>query len=105
MASAESIKAAMDFSATYQWARGAAFRRETFGGIVYHYEGLRPDPRMVFVPSPFLSGLLERMDQGSLRDLIDAATEKFSLNQEQVRAVESFFAELLQQGTIQGAGC
>ena len=93
------------FSAIFQFARGVSFRRESFGGILYHYEGIKPDPKMVFVPSPFLCGLLERMEQGPLRDLIDASAHRFGLEPMQVKQIEAFFSDLIQQGAIVESPC
>ena len=105
MESVESIDFAIDLAATYKLAQGAAFRREAFGGIIYHYQGDRPDPRMIFVPSSFLIGLLERLEQAPLRELIDAARERFAMSEDQVRVVEEFFNKLHHQGAIAGALC
>jgi putative mycofactocin binding protein MftB len=90
----------MDFSKAYQFGRGFSFRRESFGGILYHYEGLRPDPRISFVDSPFLIALLERLDERPLEALIAAVAERFGLAPPQVAAVRGFFDTLEQRGAL-----
>jgi len=94
-----------DFSRKYQLARGVSFRRESFGGILYNYRGDLPDPRMVFVPSPFLCGLLERLSQAALGDLVHAAAHKFSLSPGEVQRIEDFFWGLFRQGVIEEHSC
>ena len=95
----------MDFSVVYQMGHGASFRRESFGGIVYHYEGNRPDPRLFFVPSSFLMGLLEHISQAPLRILIDEAQRQFAMPQKDVEEVERFFEELARCGAIESLPC
>lgn len=93
----------MDLSKTYRPARGFSFRRESFGGILYHYEGLRPDPRVYFVEAPFLVALLEVLRDNpatTLGELIGAVREQFSLSASQVEGVERFFSTLTSRGAL-----
>ena len=90
----------MDFSRSYAFARGFSFRREQFGGILYHFEGVRPDPRLYFVDSPFLIGLLELLEDGPLDQLIREVTGHFGLNDGQVEAVREFLITLEQRGAF-----
>ena len=93
----------MDFSRSYRFARGFSFRRETFGGIIYHFEGVRPDPRLYFVKSPFLIGLLELLEAGPLDELIRQVAGHFELEQSQVAAIEGFLANLNSRGAFVAA--
>ena len=95
----------MDFSAVYRLTPRASFRREAFGGIIYHYEGKKPDPRMYFVPSPFLMGLLEMLDRAPLREVIDQAALRFDMSRQDVSVVEQFFFQLASNGAIAGESC
>lgn len=90
----------MDFAKRYGFQRGFAFRREGFGGILYHYEGIQPDPRISFIDSPFLIDLLERVDCGPLQDLIDAVAGRFNLAEPQVATLREFFTTLHQRGAL-----
>ena len=93
----------MDLSKSYRPARGFSFRRESFGGILYHYEGLRPDPRVYFVEAPFLMALLEVLrehPETTLGDLIGGAREQFSLSARQFEEVEQFFSTLTRRGAL-----
>ena len=90
----------MDLSKTYGFARGFSFRRELFGGIVYHFEGIRPDPRLYFVDSPFLIGLLELLEEGPLGTLIDEVSGHFNLDTGQVRAIHQFLTTLAERGAF-----
>lgn len=90
----------MDFSKSYGFARGFSFRREQFGGILYHFEGVRPDPRLYFVDSPFLIGLLELLEDGPLDQLIGEVTGHFGLNNGQVAAVREFLTKLEERGAF-----
>lgn len=90
----------MDFSRRYRLGRGFSFRREAFGGILFHFEGERPDPRLTFVNSAFLVGLLELLDEGPLGELIEAARAQFDLDGEQVRAIHAFLAGLSERGAL-----
>ena len=90
----------MDFSRRYRFARGFSLRRESFGGIVYHYEGKRPDPRLYFIDSPFLIGLLELLEQAPLDELISQVSAHFRLEQAQVAAIRKFLATLAARGAF-----
>jgi putative mycofactocin binding protein MftB len=90
----------MDFSQSYRLARGFSFRREPFGGIIYHFEGIRPDPRLYIVKSPFLIGLLELMEEGPVDELIREVSGRFELDQDQVAAIEGFLITLNSRGAF-----
>lgn len=90
----------MDFSRSYRLARGFSFRREPFGGILYHFEGDRPDPRLYFVDSPFLVGLLELIEQAPLAELIGQVRDHFSLSPAQVGVVREFLTTLGERGAF-----
>lgn len=90
----------MDFTQRYRFHPGFAFRREGFGGILYHYEGIKPDPRISFVDSPFLIDLLERVDCGPLQELIDAVAGRFQLGEPDVATIREFFLTLHQRGAL-----
>lgn len=93
----------MDYSRSYRFARGFSFRREAFGGIIYHFEGVRPDPRLYFVNSPFLMGLLELLEEGPLDELIDQVTAHFGLDEGQVAVIEEFLSTLGSRGAFVAA--
>lgn len=90
----------MDFTRSYRFARGFSFRRESFGGIIYHFEGIRPDPRLYFVDSPFLIGLLELLEEGPLEQLIREVRGHFDLNDREVATIEGFLATLEARGAF-----
>ena len=90
----------MDFSRTYRLARGFSFRKEAFGGIICHFEGDRPDPRLYFVNSPFLVGLLELLGEGPLETLIGEAARRFGLTTAEVGQVRRFFSTLERRGAF-----
>lgn len=90
----------MDLAKTYRFQRGFSFRREAFGGILYHYEGVKPDPRISFVNSPFLMDLLERVEGAPLQDLLAATAERFRLGEEELAAIHDFLATLYQRGAL-----
>lgn len=90
----------MDFTRSYRFARGFSFRREPFGGIIYHFEGVRPDPRLYFVDSPFLIGLLELLEEGPLDRLIGEVTRHFVLSEKQVATIEAFLTKLESRGAF-----
>ena len=94
------MSAEMDFSKTYRFARGFSFRKEAFGGIICHFEGDRPDPRLYFVNSPFLVGLLELLGEGPLEILIEEVTRRFGLTAEEVGQVQQFFSTLASRGAF-----
>jgi putative mycofactocin binding protein MftB len=90
----------MDFSRSYRLARGFSFRREPFGGIIYHFEGTRPDPRLYFVDSPFLIGLLELLEEAPLAELVGQVKAHFGLSPEQVGVVRDFLQTLGDRGAF-----
>ena len=90
----------MDFTRSYRFARGFSFRREAFGGIIYHFEGVRPDPRLYFVDSPFLIGLLELLEEGPLEQLIREVRGHFDLSEGEVATIEGFLATLEARGAF-----
>lgn len=90
----------MDFDRSYRLAKGFSFRRESFGGIIYHFEGNRPDPRLYFVDSPFLIGLLELIEQAPPAELIRQVQARFSLGPSQVRAIREFLNTLASRGAF-----
>ena len=80
-----------------------SFRRESLGGILYQYEGLRPDPRIYVVETPFLVALLEVLlehPETTLGDLFSAVREQFSLSARQAGEVEQFFVTLTRRGAL-----
>jgi len=93
-----------DLERTYRPARGFSCRRESFGGILYHYEGLRPDPRVTFVDSPFLVdllGLLSAHPEVTPAALIRQATTHFQLSGGDAEGVVQFFRTLIQRGALE----
>ena len=93
----------MDPSRPYRLHRGFRYRRESFGGILYHYEGVRPDPRVYFLDSPFLIDLLELVEshlETPLGGLTGAVRERFALSPAQFRAMEDFLATLAGRGAL-----
>lgn len=87
----------------YRLARGFSFRREPFGGILYHYAGVRPDPDLYFVRSPFLMDLLEVLRDHPhvpLAQLVAGVCERFSLSARQQRAIDEFFGTLTRKGAL-----
>jgi len=79
---------------------GFAFRREAFGGILFHFEGRRPDPRVSIVDSPFLVQLLELVEQAPLGELLDQAAAQFGLDPAQERTLRAFFTALVERGAL-----
>ena len=94
------LSTAPDFHRPYGFPRGFSFRREPFGGILYHYEGIKPDPRVTFVDNPFLLDLLERVDDRPLEDLIAGVSAHFALPSEDEAAIRAFFATLIERGAL-----
>ena len=90
----------MDFSKAYRFSPGFAFRRESFGGILYHYEGVRPDPRVTFVDNPFLVDLLERVGNEPLEHFISGVARHFDLTPSEEAVVRAFFATLVERGAL-----
>ncbi len=93
----------MDPTQRYRLQRGFSYRREAFGGILYHYEGTQPDPRVTIVSSSFLIDLLdvlcEHPDQ-PLGGLIEAVSEHCGLNAAQQGKVEEFLGTLTRRGAL-----
>ena len=94
------MSAELDFSKTYGFARGFSFRKEAFGGIICHFEGHRPDPRLYFVNSPFLVGLLDLLGEAPLETLIGEAALQFGLTAAEVGQVRQFFSTLASRGAF-----
>jgi putative mycofactocin binding protein MftB len=90
----------MDWSRSYRLAPGCAMRREGFGGILYHYEGVRPDPRVYFLDSPFLVALLELTGEAPLDELIAQARATFALTAQQEQSLRAFFTALIERGAL-----
>ncbi len=90
----------MDLNRSYRLAPGFSFRRESFGGIIYHFEGTRPDPRLYFVDSPFLIGLLELLEQAPPAELIRQVQSRFCLAPAQVRVIREFLTTLAERGAF-----
>ncbi len=88
------------FSKAYGFHHGFSFRREAFGGILYQYEGVKPDPRVTFVDHPFLLDLLERVDEGPLEELIAGVSRHFALPPADEAAIRGFFAILIERGAL-----
>lgn len=90
----------MDWSKTYRCAPGFAFRKESFGGILFHYEGRTPDPRLCFVDSRFLIDLLELVERAPLESLMEEATATFRLGNSQISAMRRFFGDLVERKAL-----
>jgi putative mycofactocin binding protein MftB len=90
----------VDFSKAYGFPLGFSFRREAFGGILYHYEGVKPDPRVTFVDNPFLLDLLERVNEAPLEALIAGVTRHFALAPGDEAAIRAFFTTLAERGAL-----
>lgn len=93
----------LDSPERYRLARGFSYRREAFGGLLYHYEGLRPDPKIYFIDSPFLVALLEIVDAHpgfSLGAVVAAVRERHGLSNGQLAAMDAFFSMLAERGAL-----
>jgi putative mycofactocin binding protein MftB len=90
----------VDFSKTYGFPPGFSFRREPFGGILYHYEGVKPDPRVTFVDNPFLLDLLARVNEEPLEMLIAGVIGHFELAGADETAIRKFFSTLIERGAL-----
>lgn len=90
----------MDWNQTYRCATGFGFRKESFGGILFHYEGRAPDPRLTFVESAFLIDLLGMVDQAPLEAVMTGAREQFSLDHAQEAAMRGFFSSLVERQAL-----
>lgn len=92
-----------DLLRCHRFGHGFSYRREAFGGILYHYEGVQPDPRVTFVDNGFLLDLLDALaahPQTAPRDLLDAVRVRFDLDPAECARLESFFATLIQRGAL-----
>ena len=89
-----------DFSKSYGFAPGFSYRRESFGGILYHYEGIKPDPRVTFVDNVFLIDLLDRIGEEPLDMLVDRVSDHFALKPGDVEVIRGFFADLIVRGAL-----
>ena len=90
----------MDPSRTYRLAPGFSWRREPFGGILFHFEGRKPDPRLTFVESAFLIDLLELTEQAPLGQIMTEAADWFQLDEGQSRAMKEFFNTLIEREAL-----
>jgi hypothetical protein len=87
----------------YGPGRGFTWRREAFGGILYHYEGVQPDPRVSFVDNAFLIDLLDALaahPQLALGALLDGVQARFALDAAERAHLEAFFATLIARGAL-----
>jgi putative mycofactocin binding protein MftB len=90
----------MDWTRTYRRAPGFSFRKEGFGGILFHFEGRAPDPRLTFVESPFLIDLLHLVEQAPLEAVMSGAREQFALDPAQETAMRGFFSALVERQAL-----
>jgi len=90
----------MDWNRTYRCAPGFGFRKEAFGGILFHYEGRAPDPRLTFVESPFLIDLLGMVELAPLEEMVSGARERFSLDPAQEATLRGFFSTLVERQAL-----
>ena len=87
----------------YGFGHGFTYRREAFGGILYHYEGIQPDPRVTFVDNPFLIDLLDTVRERPdvpLDALADAVQAHFALDGAERARMDAFFATLIARGAL-----
>lgn len=92
-----------DPARVYGCARGFTYRREAFGGILYHYAGVQPDPQVTFVNHGFLIDLLEALQANPgvpLGELVAGVQAHCGLDAGQRARIESFFATLIQRGAL-----
>ena len=89
-----------DFSKAYGFTPGFSYRREPFGGILYHYEGVKPDPRVTFVDNVFLIDLLDRVGDEPLEDLVTRIAGHFALDAKEIAAIRGFLADLIVRGAL-----
>jgi putative mycofactocin binding protein MftB len=90
----------MNWHRTYRLAPGFGFRKEAFGGILFHYEGRAPDPRLTFVESPFLIDLLEWVEAAPLEQLMTEARGRFALDPAREAAMRAFFTTLVERQAL-----
>jgi putative mycofactocin binding protein MftB len=101
--SAGDAPAALAAGRCYGFGRGFTWRREAFGGILYHYEGLRPDPRVSFVDNSFLIDLLDALAAHPAvppAELLDAVQARFALDAPARARLEDFLATLIARGAL-----
>lgn len=91
---------AVDLSLRYQAAMGFSWRKESFGGILYWYEGVAPDPQVSFVDSPFLVEVLDLLGQAPLGEVLSQLQAHFSLPDAQMARVTSFVGSLIERGAL-----
>ena len=87
----------------YRLGRGFTYRRESFGGILYHYEGVQPDPRVTFVDNAFLIDLLDTLHEHPdvpLDALLGAVAARFALDDAERGRLRSFFTALIERGAL-----
>jgi len=87
----------------YRPGRGFTYRRESFGGILYHYEGVQPDPRVTFVDNAFLIDLLDAVTghpDVPLDALAQGVQAHFGLDGAERRRMDAFFATLIARGAL-----
>lgn len=92
-----------DLARPYGFARGFSYRREAFGGILYHYEGVQPDPRVTFVDNGFLLDLLDALaahPDTPPSELVEAVAGRFALDAAERERVQDFFATLIARGAL-----
>jgi putative mycofactocin binding protein MftB len=90
----------MDWEQTYRCAPGFGFRKEPFGGLLFHFEGRAPDPRLYFVESPFLIDLLALVDQAPLEEVMIQARDTFALDAAQEATMRGFFRTLVERQAL-----
>ncbi len=93
----------MDPAKRYRLGHGFAYRRESFGGILYHYEGVQPDPRVTFVDNAFLIDLLDALQanpEATLGRLLDGVQARFGLDAAARAGLDAFFATLTERGAL-----
>jgi len=89
-----------DFSKAYGFASGFSYRREPFGGILYHYEGTKPDPRVTFVDNAFLIDILDLVGEAPLEKVVAEVSTHFRLDVKEEAAVREFLNELIARGAM-----
>jgi hypothetical protein len=102
-AAAQDAPPAPDPGRCYGPGRGFTWRREAFGGILYHYEGVQPDPRVTFVDNAFLLELLDALQAHPhvpLGALCAAVQARFGLDAAERGRVDAFFATLIARGAL-----
>lgn len=90
----------VDLSRSFRLSSTFSYRREDFGGILYHFEGEKPDPRVTFVDSPFLIDLLDLVGQAPLSTLLEEIQSQFELKPAEMETVFRFFSDLVKRGAL-----